>query len=206
MNISLFVAQLNQLLEVTDSSACMTEVCSLLSVHTFAGVTVKNASGVSVVEIMPPCGSPGGHQLCKPLFTGSIILHRPGGAFDEDEELALGIAISVCIVLFRTETASTAQELARRRTAVRHVVGTLSYSQLLAACSIAKLMRFSGGIAEGIFIASSVASLLGVAQSVITAALKKLEAANLVETRSLGMKGTFVRFADKFLYEELMKF
>ncbi|MDU1924691.1 MAG: GTP-sensing pleiotropic transcriptional regulator CodY [Staphylococcus epidermidis] len=58
------------------------------------------------------------------------------------------------------------------------------------------------GGTEGLLIASKVADRVGITRSVIVNALRKLESAGVIESRSLGMKGTFIKVKkDKFLDE-----
>ena len=44
---------------------------------------------------------------------------------------------------------------------------------------------------------------MGITRSVIVNALRKLESAGVVEVRSLGMKGTYIRILNDYLLEEL---
>jgi transcriptional pleiotropic repressor len=46
---------------------------------------------------------------------------------------------------------------------------------------------------EGLLVASKIADRVGITRSVIVNALRKLESAGVIETRSLGMKGTYIR-------------
>ena len=53
---------------------------------------------------------------------------------------------------------------------------------------------------EGLLVASKIADRSGITRSVIVNALRKLESAGVIESRSLGMKGTFIRILnDKFI-------
>ena len=56
---------------------------------------------------------------------------------------------------------------------------------------------------EGVAIASRVADRVGVTRSVIVNALRKLESAGLIESRSLGMKGTYIKILSPLLLEYL---
>ena len=52
---------------------------------------------------------------------------------------------------------------------------------------------------EGLLVASKIADRVGITRSVIVNALRKLESAGVIESRSLGMKGTFIKVLnDKF--------
>ena len=56
-------------------------------------------------------------------------------------------------------------------------------------------------IDETILVASKVAVQYKLTNSVIVNALKKLESAGILETKSLGMKGTYIRILNPFLRE-----
>jgi len=58
---------------------------------------------------------------------------------------------------------------------------------------------------EGLLVASKIADRVGITRSVIVNALRKFESAGLIETKSLGMKGTYIRIKNEFLLEELRK-
>jgi transcriptional pleiotropic repressor len=42
-------------------------------------------------------------------------------------------------------------------------------------------------------------------RSVIVNALRKLESAGVIQARSLGMKGTYIKVLNEYLYEQLAK-
>jgi len=55
---------------------------------------------------------------------------------------------------------------------------------------------------EGLLVASKIADRVGITRSVIVNALRKLESAGVIESRSLGMKGTYIKVLNnKFLLE-----
>ena len=56
---------------------------------------------------------------------------------------------------------------------------------------------------EGILVASKIADRVGITRSVIVNAMRKFESANLIETKSLGMKGTYIKVKNEFLLEEI---
>jgi len=214
MNITLFVAQLNQLLQSANSAAHLEDVCDLLRVHICATVTVTNQSGQPIVELLQPKPHDGtqnqaeGMSKTMPIIAGdttlgNISLCRIGDPFTEAESLALSVAVSICTILLRHKEAQTAASHQRSRDSVRNLINTLSFSELEAAIQIIK--GLGHGKTEGLLIAGHIADRLGFTRSVVTAALKKLEGASLIETRSLGMKGTYIRIKDALLPEELGK-
>ena len=74
---------------------------------------------------------------------------------------------------------------------------TLSFSEKDALIKIMKSFEEN----ETILVASKVAVQYKLTNSVIVNALKKLESAGILETKSLGMKGTYIRILNPFLRE-----
>jgi transcriptional pleiotropic repressor len=88
----------------------------------------------------------------------------------------------------------------RDRVSVQMAMRALSYSEVE---SMRHIMAELGGEVEGVAIASKVADRVGVTRSVIVNALRKLESAGLIESRSLGMKGTYIKVLSPLFVEEL---
>ena len=86
-----------------------------------------------------------------------------------------------------------------RRARVDNVVKNLSFSEGIAAKSVFKELE----VLEGVLKTSSVADKANITRSVVVQALKKLEGAGVIETQSLGMKGTHIKILDKTLLEVL---
>lgn len=80
-------------------------------------------------------------------------------------------------------------------------VGSLSFSELEAVEHIFEELDGK----EGLLVASKIADRVGITRSVIVNALRKLESAGVIETRSLGMKGTYIRILNQQLQQELQK-
>jgi transcriptional pleiotropic repressor len=98
--------------------------------------------------------------------------------------------------------AEQAEEEARKKAAVQIAVGTLSYSELEA---VEHIFAELGGD-EGLLVASKIADRVGITRSVIVNALRKFESAGVIESKSLGMKGTYIRVLNDYLLEELDKY
>ena len=91
------------------------------------------------------------------------------------------------------------QENARKKAMVQIAFSTLSFSEWEAIVNI--LAELKG--TEGILVASKIADRVGITRSVIVNAMRKFESANLIETKSLGMKGTYIKVKNEFLLEEI---
>jgi len=145
------------------------------------------------VTVVPIIG--GGERL------GTLVLASFSDTFD-DEDLVLSEygATLVGMEILRTKAEQIEQE-ARKKASVEIVLGTLSYSELEAIDSIFRELAGT----EGLLIASKIADQVGITRSVIVNALRKLESAGVIESRSLGMKGTFIRIINDKLLGELEK-
>ena len=80
-------------------------------------------------------------------------------------------------------------------------IDSLSYSELEAVEHIFKELNDQ----EGLLVASRIADRAGITRSVIVNALRKLESAGVIESRSLGMKGTYIKILNDRLLPALEK-
>ena len=78
-------------------------------------------------------------------------------------------------------------------------IGTLSYSEIEAVQQI--FAELDGQ--EGLLVASKIADRVGITRSVIVNALRKFESAGVIESRSSGMKGTYIKVVNELIFEEL---
>ena len=78
-------------------------------------------------------------------------------------------------------------------------ISTLSFSELEAIIHIFKELDGT----EGILVASKVADRVGITRSVIVNALRKFESAGVIESRSSGMKGTYIKVLNDYVFTEL---
>lgn len=130
---------------------------------------------------------------------GSLMFVRSSGALTDDDNLVAEVA-STCIGMviaaaIDEEEEDEAQEVKLARSAIK----SLSYSEILAMQHIFDELEGD----EGLLVASRIADEAGITRSVIVNALRKLASANVVESRSLGMKGTYLRILNKEIRKEL---
>ncbi len=118
----------------------------------------------------------------------------------EDLILAEYSATIVGMEIMRSK-ADEAEEEARKKAVVQMAIGTLSYSELEAVEHIFKELKGR----EGLLVASKIADRAGITRSVIVNALRKFESAGVIESRSLGMKGTHIKILNDKLLPELEK-
>lgn len=89
----------------------------------------------------------------------------------------------------------------RKHLYVKSAISTLSYSEQLA---IGHIFEELGG-KEGILVASKVADKHSITRSVIVNAIRKCESAGVIESKSLGMKGTYIKITNEYFSEEIRK-
>ena len=90
-------------------------------------------------------------------------------------------------------------EETRKEHIVQSAISTLSYSELEAIIHIFDELDGS----EGILVASKIADRVGITRSVIVNALRKFESAGVIESRSSGMKGTYIKVVNDYVFTEL---
>jgi transcriptional pleiotropic repressor len=132
---------------------------------------------------------------------GTLVLARFGENFtDEDLVLAEYSATVVGMEILRSKSEEIEEE-ARKKAIVQLAIGTLSFSELEAVEHIFE--ELDGN--EGLLVASKIADRVGITRSVIVNALRKFESAGVIESRSLGMKGTYIKILNDKLLDELKK-
>lgn len=104
--------------------------------------------------------------------------------------------------LFRQHLeAEDAERRKARRQVLRTALSTLSYSEEQALKAVMEALPSPEG---GLVVASQVADRVGLTRSVIVNALRKLESAGVIESRSLGQKGTFIKILVPGLRDQLL--
>ena len=146
-----------------------------------------------LTTIVPILG--GGRRL------GTLLLARFAEPFDTEDIILAETGATVVGMEILREKAEKVEEEARSKAIVQLAVATLSYSELEAIEHI--FDKLEGD--EGLLVASKIADQVGITRSVIVNALRKFESAGVIESRSLGMKGTYIKILNHHLYEELKK-
>lgn len=132
---------------------------------------------------------------------GTLIAAKYNDTFTDDDVLLLEIASTVLGMLVIQQREKEMMELERQKVTMQVAFSTLSFSEMEAVTNI--LSELNGN--EGLLVASKIADRVGLTRSVIVNALRKFESAGLIETKSLGMKGTYIKVINSMLFEELQK-
>ncbi len=130
---------------------------------------------------------------------GTLFIYKDKDEYSIDDIILseYGTAV-VGLEMLQSVNEETAEE-ARKIQIVRSAIGTLSFSELEA---ITHIFEELGGN-EGVLVASKIADRVGITRSVIVNALRKFESAGVIESRSSGMKGTYIKVVNDAVYDEL---
>lgn len=130
---------------------------------------------------------------------GTLFVYREGNPYDIDDIILSEYGTTVVgLEMLRSVNEETAEEQ-RKVQIVRSAISTLSFSELEAIIHIFDEMNGR----EGILVASKIADRVGITRSVIVNALRKFESAGVIESRSSGMKGTYIKVLNDVVFDEL---
>lgn len=132
---------------------------------------------------------------------GTLIIERLGEKFTDNDLVLAEYSATITGMEIINAKAMEIEKDAREKAVVQMAVRTLSFSELEAIEHILKELDGS----EGLLVASKIADRVGITRSVIVNALRKLESAGVIESRSLGMKGTHIKVLNEKLLDELDK-
>jgi transcriptional pleiotropic repressor len=146
----------------------------------------------------------GKHLMYVPIYAtkerlGTAVLVRPTEPFGTEDILMaeyLGTLVGTEMLYDRNRNV---EKHSRDHSSVQMAMKALSYSEVE---SMKHVMGDLKGL-EGVTVASKIADRVGVTRSVIVNALRKLESAGLIESRSLGMKGTYIKVLSPLFAKEL---
>ena len=115
---------------------------------------------------------------------GTLFIYKQDKTYSIDDIILseYGTAV-VGLEMLRSVNEESAEET-RKEHIVQSAISTLSFSELEAIIHIDRV---------------------GITRSVIVNALRKFESAGVIESRSSGMKGTYIKVLNDYIFEELEK-
>lgn len=132
---------------------------------------------------------------------GTLFIYKYGEEYSIDDIILSEYGTTVVgLEMLRSVNEESAEET-RKQQIVKSAISTLSFSELEAITHIFE--ELDGD--EGILVASKIADRVGITRSVIVNALRKFESAGVIESRSSGMKGTYIKVVNEVVFEELKK-
>ena len=127
---------------------------------------------------------------------GTLFIYKSDAQYDIDDIILSEYGTTVVgLEMMRSVNEENAEET-RKVQIVKSAISTLSFSELEAITHI-----FDEP--EGILVASKIADRVGITRSVIVNALRKFESAGVIESRSSGMKGTYIKVLNDVVFDEL---
>ena len=130
---------------------------------------------------------------------GTVFIYKEEKGFDIDDIILSEYGTTVVgLEMMRSVNEENAEEN-RKISIVKSAISTLSFSELEAIIHIFE--ELSGN--EGVLVASKIADRVGITRSVIVNALRKFESAGVIESRSSGMKGTYIKVINDVVFAEL---
>lgn len=130
---------------------------------------------------------------------GTLFMYKVDYQYDIDDIILCEYGTTVVgLEMMRSVNEENAEE-DRKVHIVQSAISTLSYSELEAIVHIFRELEGN----EGVLVASRIADRVGITRSVIVNALRKFESAGVIESRSSGMKGTYIKVLNDVVFDEL---
>lgn len=130
---------------------------------------------------------------------GTVFMYKYDEQYTIDDIILSEYGTTVVgLEMMRSVNEESAEEN-RKIQIVKSAIGTLSFSELEAIIHIFDELEGN----EGILVASKIADRVGITRSVIVNALRKFESAGVIESRSSGMKGTYIKVLNSMIFDEL---
>ena len=130
---------------------------------------------------------------------GTLFIYKNGEQYDIDDIILCEYGSTVVgLEMLRAVNEESAEEQ-RKVNVVKSAINTLSFSEMEA---IVHIFDELNGM-EGILVASKIADRVGITRSVIVNALRKFESAGVIESRSSGMKGTYIKVLNDVVFDEV---
>ena len=130
---------------------------------------------------------------------GTLFIYKCMEQYDIDDIILCEYGTTVVgLEMLRAVNEESAEEN-RKLAVVRSAISTLSFSELEA---ITHIFDELNGM-EGVLVASKIADRVGITRSVIVNALRNFESAGVIESRSSGMKGTYIKVLNDVVFDEI---
>lgn len=143
------------------------------------------------------------YYISSPLISSNnlmgYLVFEKSSSFTEEEIIIFESFKILSIVSMQNILKNKNYEINRQISIVKNSIASLSYSEMHAISAIFNELDAE----EGIIVASYVSKKYAVSRSVIVSALRKLESSSVIESRSLGAKGTYIKVLNPYLTEQI---
>ena len=127
---------------------------------------------------------------------GTLVIYSKEHQLSEEDMMAIKWSELVVTILARQIQGDHLRDIK----IAKNAIALLSYSELEAVLYIFEEIK-----EEGLIVAAKIADKSGISRTVISTAIRKIESAGVIEARSLGVKGTFIKVLNNKIIEELNK-
>lgn len=132
---------------------------------------------------------------------GTLFIYKAIDQYEIDDIILCEYGTTVVgLEMLRAVNEENAEEV-RKLNVIQSALNTLSYSEMEAVVHIFDELNGT----EGILVASKIADRVGITRSVIVNALRKFESAGVIESRSSGMKGTYIKVLNDLVFDEIKR-
>ena len=137
-----------------------------------------------------------------PIPNGDLMLLFKDEKFSEQEISSAELCANNAAWVAQWEQKENIENEAREIKTARDVLNSLSFTEIDVIVEVFESIQNG----EGFVVESKIADRNVYARSVTVNALRKLESAGVVQTRSLGVKGTYIKVINNKLCEEINRF
>ena len=167
---------------------------------------LHSKTGMCAYEENTKCLFNGKNTTIVPIYgvgerIGTLIVAKYDAEFNDDDLLLGEYGATVVGMEMLRDHAEKIEIEARKKATVEIALSTLSFSERKAAIAILSALQDT----EGLLVASKIADEVKITRSVIVNALRKFESAGVIESRSLGMKGTYIKVLNEYLLDAVQK-
>ncbi|MBB6446863.1 GTP-sensing pleiotropic transcriptional regulator CodY [Bacillus benzoevorans] len=128
---------------------------------------------------------------------GTIVMNRLHEPFCEDDIVLAEYVATLLGLKLRRRKAKGQEKEARSMMKAQKVIHTLTHSELAAVGIV--LQELNGK--AGLIVTSKVAKKYSISRSILIVALRKLKTAGIIESHSLGVKGTYIKILNEKILE-----
>ena len=130
---------------------------------------------------------------------GTVFMYRLDRPYEIDDIILSEYGTTVVGLEMMRSQSEENEEENRKIQVVKSAISTLSYSEQEAIIHIFEELDGQ----EGVLVASRIADRVGITRSVLVNALRKFESAGVIESKSSGMKGTYIKVLNDAVYDQL---
>lgn len=164
----------------------------ILSTNEHVNLSIIGAAIKEMYHMMVTPVSMGGKRL------GSLLSYRVEEEFSIDDVILNEYAATVIGLAMQRSVSEELTEESRKEHEVNSAYHTLSKSERRAVLSVLEEM---GDKKEAMLVTSKLSERVGITRSVLINALKKCAGAGVLETKSAGKNGTYVKIKNELFFK-----